>query len=161
MCPRKRLLIFCVLVSSSIRVLFGDPKMDLDRETPVLATESIPIADFFRPPLLQQPSLNLSGTHIAAIVTSGNDRHQLLVYELKTKKIETLGFPDDRDIYRVDWLNDRRLVFQLAAHKLYGVGLMAAEVGSLTQAYPLLQYHSSRLIAVPPQNRLRPLDDHD
>ena len=45
--------------------------LDLKRIAPVNDTEQIPIMDFFRPRLLQEPVLNPSGTHIAAIVTAG------------------------------------------------------------------------------------------
>ena len=88
-------------------------KLDLDRTTPVPASEPTPVMDFFRPLLLQQPALNPSGTHIAAIVTVGDDRHQLLVYDLKTQKVEQVGGVGE-DIYQVNWLNDRRLVFSLS-----------------------------------------------
>jgi len=146
-----------ILLAAATRPMAASGRLDLDRETPVPATEQIPVMDFFRPLLLQQPILNPSGTHIAAIVTAAEDHHQLLVYELKNQKIEAVSYPGDRDIYQVDWLNDKRLVFQLSARKLYGVGLMAAEVGSLSEAYPLLQYYYSSVLTIPPQDRLRPL----
>jgi acetyl esterase/lipase len=132
-------------------------KIDLARLTPVPDTERIPVQDFFRPRLLSQPVLNPSGTHIAALVTAGVDRHELLAYELKTKKAEVVRAPGDRDFFNVSWLNDRRLIFELATEKLYRVALLAAEVGSLSDSYPLVQYYSSSLLAVPPKNRLRPL----
>lgn len=155
---KKLPVVLCLfLVAAATRQMSAAGKLDLDRETPVPANEQIPVADFFRAPLLQQPKLNPSGTHIAAIVTAGTSQNQLMVYEIKTQKMEGVGYPGDRDIYEFDWLNDHRLIFQLGAQKLYGVGLMAAEVGKLTEAYALLQYCSSSLLAVPPHNRLRPL----
>jgi dipeptidyl aminopeptidase/acylaminoacyl peptidase len=132
-------------------------KLDLDRTTPVPANEPIPVMDFFRPRILQQPKLNPSGTHIAAIITAGEDRHQLLVYELKTQRIEGVAGSGVNDVYEVNWLNDKRLVFSLSARKLYGLGLLAGEVGSIADSYALLQYYGSSLVAVPPKNRLRPL----
>jgi acetyl esterase/lipase len=155
--PKASPVLLCLFALAAAPSLRATPKPDLTRETPVPSTEQIPVGDFFRPRLLQQPVLNRAGTHIAAVVTAGEDRHQLLVYELKTKKMEMVGGSGDRDIYRVEWLDDRRLVFQLGARKLYGVGLLAAEVGSLHHAYPLVQYCSSSVIAIPPGNRLRPL----
>ena len=135
----------------------GSESYDLSRTSPVPDTEPVPIVDFFRPLVLQQPQLNLSGTHIAALVTAGEDKHELMVYELETKTAERVGGSGDKDVYRFSWLNDRRLVFELGARKLYGLGLFAANVGSIGKAYPLLQYYGSRLVAVPTQNRLRPL----
>ena len=132
-------------------------KLDLDRNTPVPASEAIPLVDFFRPTLLQQPILNPSGTHIAALVTAGEDRHELLVVELKSNKLEGFSGEGDKDIFEVTWLNDQRLIFGIAAKKSAGIGLFAAEVGDLRSCYPLLQYVGSTLIAVPPQKRLRPL----
>jgi acetyl esterase/lipase len=132
-------------------------KLDLERVKPVPADQPIPVMDFFRPLVLQAPKLNPSGTHVAAIITAGEDRHLLLVYELKTQKIESVGGVGDKDIYQFDWLNDRRLVFSLSARKMFGLGLLAGDVGSLSDSYPLLQYYGSSLIAVPPKNRLHPL----
>lgn len=132
-------------------------KVDLSRVAPVPADQPIPISDFFRPAILQQPSFNPSGTHIAAIVTAAEDRHQLLVYDLAAKTTEFVSGSGDKDIYAVAWLNDTRLIFNLAARKMYGLGLMAANIGALSDAYPLLQYYGSSVIAIPPQDRLRPL----
>jgi len=143
----------CIIVSAASAA----ESLDLKRITPVPANEPIPVVDFFRPWMLQNPKLNPSGSHIAAIVTAAEDQHQLLVYGLETKKIEMAGAGGDRDIYQVYWLNDRRLVFELASRKLYGVGLLAADVGAIGDPYPLLQYYGTSLIAVPPKNRLRPL----
>ena len=87
------------------------------------------MADFFRPTLLQEPKLNPSGTHIAALVTAGEDRHELLVVELKDNKMEGFSGGGDNDIFNVSWLNDQRLIFGIAAKKTNGIGLYAAEVG--------------------------------
>lgn len=154
--PRSRWVcsLLCLAALTTVR---AGPTVDLDRETPVPATEQIPIGDFFRPSVLAEPLLNASGTHIAAIVTAGADRHQLMVYELKTKKIEGIVLPGDRDIYAVSWLTDKRVMFQVAARKMYGVALMAADIGALSSAYPLLQYYSSAVVGIPTRNRLRPL----
>jgi len=159
MCPRRNhLAAFSLLVSATAAFqLPAAEKLDLERIVPVPATEQIPVTDFFRPLLLQEPKLNPSGTHIAAIVSATAGRHELLVYELMTQKVETLGGFGDKDIYQVDWLNDHRLVFEVSARKLYGIGLLAADVGALQDAYPLLQFYFSSVLAVPPQNRLRPL----
>ena len=107
---------------------------------PVPTTEPIPIADFFRPRVLQDPTLNPSGTHIAAIITAGEDKYERFVYGLDTKKFEQLGAFADKDIYSVTWLNDRRLLFELSFEKQYGEGLFAAEVGSIGSAYPIPRY---------------------
>jgi dienelactone hydrolase len=142
-----------VLSSSS----FAAPKFDLKRVVPVPATEPIPTMDFFRPALLSEPSLNPSGTYIAAIITAGQDKHELLVYRLSDHTIETVGGSADKDVYNVNWLDDSRLIFGLSSSKLYGLGLLAAEAKNPQAAYPLLQYYGSRLISVPLKDRRFPL----
>lgn len=132
-------------------------KIDLKRTTPIPADQPIPIADFFRPLVLQEPKLNPSGTHIAAIVTASEDRHQVLVYDLKSQKIEMAGGSGDKDVYEVYWLNDNRIMLSLGAKKMYGLGLIAANIGDLDTSYALVQYYGSSVVAIPPKNRLRPL----
>lgn len=151
------LSVVSILFALSVAGLPAAEKLDLKRVTPVPANEQIPTMDFFRPRTLQEPRLNPSGTHIAAIVTTGEDRHKLLVIELRTQQGEIVGGPGDKDVFEVAWLNDRRLVFQLSSEKLYRLGLFAANAGSIKAAYPLLQYFGSELIAVPQKNSLLPL----
>lgn len=155
----KNRLPLCVsLLLAAAGALPASEKLDLERVKPVPATEPIPVMDFFRPPLLREPKMNRAGTHIAAIITAEEaGGHKLLAYDLKTQKEEIAGALGDKDIYQFYWLNDQRLVFELSARKLYGIGLFAANVGSLSDAYLLLQYYGSQLVSVPEQNRLQPL----
>jgi acetyl esterase/lipase len=132
-------------------------KPDLNRLAPVPATEPVPMMDFFRPSLLQSPALNPSGTHVAALVTVGKDRHDLLVYDMAKKEIEMLHGNGDKDIYSVTWLNDSRLIYLLADQKLYGLAMMIGTIGRLTESFPVLQYTGARMVSVPERNRLRPL----
>jgi len=145
------------LLALTTLVVSAAPKYDLARITPVPATEPIPTMDFFRPSLLSQPELNPSGTYIAAVVTAGEDKHELQVYNIADHMIEMVGGAGDRDVYDVNWLNDSRLIFGLSSRKMYGLGLLAADVGRLREAYPLLQYFSSHLVSVRLNNRLSPL----
>lgn len=153
--PQK--IVHGLFLSLIISAATAAEKFDLKRITPVPSTEQIPTMDFFRPLVLQQPVLNPSGTRVAAIVTAGEDKHQLLVYDLKSQKTEMVGGSGDKDLYQVHWLNDTKLMFSLSTRKLYGLGLLAADVGSLSSAYPLLQYYGSSLVSIPLKNRLRPL----
>jgi len=140
-----------------VAALLASGPADLNRNTPVPDDQQIPVGDFFRPALLREPKLSPSGTHIAAIVTAGEDNHLLLVYDVKTQKYEVLGQRGDTDVNEVHWLNDTRLVYQLTTQKLYGIGFFAANVGDLTGTYPILQYFGTTLIAVPRADRLSPL----
>ncbi|MGA2691665.1 MAG: alpha/beta fold hydrolase [Opitutaceae bacterium] len=130
---------------------------DLTRTTPVPADQQIPAGDFFRPALAQEPRLNRAGTEIAAVVTAGEDRHLLLVYDVATRKYGMVGGNMDYDINEVRWLSNTRLVYEVSAQKLYGIGLYAAEVGDLENTYPLLQYQGARIISVPRKDPMSPL----
>ncbi len=152
---QKYLLSFLML---SVGVIVqAESKFDLERVVPVPANEPIPTYDFFRPRILTQPELNSSGTHILARITAGEDKHLLMVYDIKTQKIESISWPGDIDIYYAKWLNDSRLIFGLSAQKLYGLGLMATNVGKFDFPYPILQYAGSSLVSIRLKNRLEPL----
>src|SRR6478735_11036988 len=79
------------LFAAVVSLGFAAENLDLERKTPVPADQPIPTQDFFRPLSLSQPVLNRAGTHIAAIVSAGEDKHMLMVYDIATAKIETLG----------------------------------------------------------------------
>ncbi|HEY5551002.1 MAG TPA: S9 family peptidase [Opitutaceae bacterium] len=132
-------------------------KVDLSRITPPPADQPIPIEDFFRPLLLQQPTMNPAGTHVAAIVAADEDQHHLLVHDLKTQKNEFFTSGKDEDIYWVSWAGDSRVIFNASSRKLYGLGLFGAEVGSIRENFPILQSYGARMIAIPPGDRTQPL----
>ncbi|MEO6005236.1 MAG: prolyl oligopeptidase family serine peptidase [Opitutus sp.] len=132
-------------------------EIKLDRRTPVPANEPIPIADFFRPSFLEDPVINPAGTHVAAIMAAGEDRHKLLVQELGTKKVEGFDAGGDNDVRTLTWLNDQRLAFHILLFKTGSAGLYATDVGRVSNPYPLLQFIGPRLIAVPQTRRTRPL----
>jgi Dipeptidyl aminopeptidases/acylaminoacyl-peptidases len=127
------------------------------RDTPPPAGKPIPIEDFFRPPLWIRPTINPAGTHIAGLVETGDDHYRLLTYELQSQKIEVLGGSGDLDIYQHLWLDDRRILFFVSTEKLYGLGLLATEVGRLRSPYSVLQYAGATLVGVPANDRTRPL----
>lgn len=137
--------------------LFAGEEIDLNRLAPVPADQPIPISDFFRPLVLQQPELNLSGSHFAAIISAGADQHELLVVERKTNQLDRLFPPSDKDINSFAWLDDQHLIFTISAKKLFNLGLFSVQIGKLGEAHPILQYYGSHLIAVRPRDRLHPL----
>ena len=129
---------------------------DLSRETPVPATEQVPIVDFFRPPILREPQLNLAGTHIAAILSAADDHSQLIVYDLKAQAFERIGANVGRDITTVTWLDSKHLIFNITRDKYSELGLFAVDLGALNDYYPLILFYG-RLIGVPPGDRLHPV----
>ena len=150
-----RLLAALALALQALRMGAGD--YDLTRTKPVPDGQQIPVGDFFRPALVQEPKLNRAGTEIAAVVTAGEDHHLLLVYDVKRRTYGMVGGNGDYDINQIRWLSDTRLVYEVSAQKLYGIGLYATNVGDLDNTYPLLQYWGARIIDVPRKDPLGPL----
>ena len=156
--PSRKLTVAIIIAGlCCVAPLQSEDLPALKRLTPVPADQQIPAADFLRPALLREPKLSPSGTHVAAIVTAGEDNHLLLVYDLASQKYDLLGQQGDLDVNDVFWLNDKRLVYQVSTQKLYGIGLFAADVGDLANTYPILQYWGTSLIAIPRSDRLSPL----
>lgn len=129
----------------------------LTRDTPVAANEQIPLVDFFRPPILEAPALNQPGTHIAAIVAEG-DTHLLMVYNLQTQQKELAsGGAGDKDIDSFAWLNDKKLIYSVSTRKLWNLGLFGADLGDISDGYPLLQYYGTSVVSIRLKDRLHPL----
>ena len=145
-----------MLCSAGIRLVARE-KLDLERIVPVPANEPIPIMDFFRQPLLQQPRMNRSGTHIAGLGTFDQDRLELVVHNLDKKKFDVLQGIGDQDIYSFSWLDDTRIIYTLSNRKLFNLGLLAVDINQLNNSCPLLQYCGATLIGIPERNRLCPL----
>lgn len=133
------------------------PKSDLERTTPVPAEQPIPVIDFFRPPLMAEPKINLSGSHIAALVTGASDKVQGLVYELKTQKTTLIGGDQNFDVSSFDWLGDQRLMHSLTFRGQGVIGLFATNLNQLTRSYSISQYENEVLVAVPRNDRVHPL----
>jgi hypothetical protein len=78
------------------------------------AQSRVPVADFFRPPLLAKPALSPNGRYLAGAVTPEGKRTQLVVIDL-----QDLGHPkqvagfNNADIYSYAWVNDQRIVFDV------------------------------------------------
>lgn len=132
-------------------------KLDLKRITPVPEGEPVPIQDFFRMPLMHSPQLNLSGSHIAAIVSTGGDHTSLMVLDRVTTKFDILSAPGERDVDALAWLDDKRLLTSLSVWKLWGQGLFAQDVGKLSSGYPLIQFTAAELVGIPRNDRTHPL----
>ena len=83
-------------------------------QQPAVAQARVPVADFFRPPLLAKPSLSPSGRYLAGAVTAEGKRTQLVVFDLENlgQPKQVAGF-DHVDIYSYQWVNDERIVFDV------------------------------------------------
>jgi dipeptidyl aminopeptidase/acylaminoacyl peptidase len=68
-------------------------------------------ADFARPPVLDDVVISPGGTHVALIVTTPQGRRVAAVRGLESDSTRVVGAFADADVFRVSWVNDRRLVF--------------------------------------------------
>jgi acetyl esterase/lipase len=159
MCIRIQILALMLTSALASQGAFGasPEKITLDRTEPVPADRPVPVMDFFRPLLLESPKLNETGTHIAALVNAGEDRHDLLISDLDKGTFEVIHGGTNKDIYSVHWLDAGRFLFEVSADKLYGLGLIAADVRRPRQGRAILQYVGARLVSIPEKDRLRPL----
>lgn len=131
-------------------------EMELDRQTPVAPDSPIPVTDFFRPVYMTRPTLNRSGTHIAAMVSGGSDRYQLMVIDRAEGTHDTISGKAHMDVLNPRWLADDRVSYLLSAEKLYGLALMVAPINRLNRSYPIYQYGGAQIIGVPQDNPMRP-----
>jgi dipeptidyl aminopeptidase/acylaminoacyl peptidase len=131
--------------------------IDLSRLTPVPADQPIPVVDFFRPPAMQDPKVNPSGTHIAALVTGDSDKVLLVVNDLKTQKTEVTGGPADINVTSLNWLTDHRLIYSLGAPARGSLGLLAVDVEKIKRSYPILQYYDEVVLNIPKDDRTHPV----
>jgi acetyl esterase/lipase len=149
--PWLRRLTPAVVFTFAMVVAVAKPKAEHERMTPVPADQPIPVGDFFRPPLFDDPELNPAGTHFAAMMTPGADQRQLVIFDLKTKKIERLG-GERRDIYGYRWQNDRQVTFRVVREKRWGEGLFIAEIGKFSQVAPVQRFNVFIPIGSPKSN---------
>jgi dipeptidyl aminopeptidase/acylaminoacyl peptidase len=153
--PRAALWLIALASAASLPLAAA---VDLSRETPVPANQQVPIVDFFRPPILWEPQLNLAGTQIGAILNTAEDHTELIVYDMQTQKFDRIGGHGQDDIATFVWLDSSRLMYSVRRKAAGGLqGWIAADVGSLNLAYPVIQFVGSYLIAVPPGDRLHPV----
>jgi len=136
------------------------PTPDLARIVPVPADQPIPIQDFFRPLLLQNPQLNDAGTHLAALVSTNKDKTTLVVHNIATPGAKPMvcSAAGDRDIYTFTWLTNDRLLFSVSEEKRFGLGAYVANIGrSGLTTYPVLESIVATLVGVPESRRTTPL----
>ncbi len=136
-------------------------RTDLARQTPVAPGEQIPVADFFRAPLLLDPQLNPAGTHFAAYCSNELDRYDLLILDLKTQKSERATAGKDKgsilDFRDYRWLNDTRILFSVTQDKFYSQGLFSLDIRRISEAVPLIGHSAFRVISVPRDTPTHPL----
>lgn len=84
----------------------------------VMAPAPLPVADFFRMPLVARPALSPSGRYLAFALTQGEARTVLAMLDLDVPgPPKPIGYFRDSDVNRIWWVNDERLVFDALDRK--------------------------------------------
>lgn len=136
---------------------FGNStELDLERQEPVPADSPIPISDFFRPVYMSGPSINLAGSHVAALVTGGSEKPQLMIIDLKKGDREVVAGRIDRQVYAHQWLGNDHIAFKISRDKRFDYGLMVARLKRLDKPYPIFQFGLSRIVGIPRDSPLKP-----
>ena len=93
----------------------------------------VPLEAFFQNAAFNGARLSPSGRYVAVGVTPKGGHTQLVVLETETMKGKAVASPQDADIYRIEWVNDDRLVFNVVAKEtpngedFLGPGLYAVQ----------------------------------
>lgn len=146
-------LLFCAALLSETSALSGSDL--IERVVPVPADEQVPIVDFFRPSHFSNPSINPSGTHVAALVPVDSHREGMVIADLVKGKFKTLHGSKDMDISKLWWMSDDRILFSVIRENLYAAGLYVATRDA--KSYVVEQYSACRVIGIPQSNPLRPV----
>ncbi len=73
----------------------------------------VPIETFFSNPLLERAELSPSGRYLAALSGAPGRRDMLVVVDLSDNKPRLVAGYTDADVFQFQWVNDKRLLFNL------------------------------------------------
>lgn len=94
------------------------PGAALPQSAPAQGAAALPAEAFFRHPSLSGAALSPSGLLVALKSSNQAGRAGLVVLDLATMALKPVASFDDADIGRFHWVNDKRLVFDVADNKL-------------------------------------------
>lgn len=149
-------LLLAAILAAPLQVM-NAAEDEADRLTPVPADQVIPVSDFFRYGRITSPSLNDSGTHVAAIISDGQDKQMLMIREVKSWETETIHGQENKDVYSYRWLTENRIMFNLSKDKLWADSMMVAKIGRKIDMYSIYLRGSTRIIGIPEGDPLEPV----
>jgi dipeptidyl aminopeptidase/acylaminoacyl peptidase len=77
------------------------------------AAEPIPVQAFFERPAISEATISPTGRHIALVAANKEGRNQLVVLDSATLKPFVAAASRNLDVARVEWVNEKRLVYSL------------------------------------------------
>jgi len=140
--PGHALRARCLATLCAFTALLSPAAQAQDARTP---GASIPAEDFFRLPQYGRAQLSPDGRYLAVVASPAGRRTQLTVIDLQNLgNSRVLVGMDDSDIHRVQWVNNQRLVFDVAqlqeatdkpiAHGLWAVDVDGGQFKQLINA---------------------------
>jgi len=138
-------------------IFCAEHKLFADSPGAAPSTDVIPVADFFRLPMLESPKINRTGTHLVWLASDKEDHQVAVLYDLKTGGSRIVMGGGDRDIYRADWLDERRVLLSQSAEKRYAEGMFVADVNDKERTYPVERNSVALLVGVPRKRPLQPV----
>lgn len=150
-------LSLCLLATCLPIAAFAEEKIDLQRSVPVPASEPIPVMDFFRAPLLSSPRLNSSGTHLAALIETGDDHSALLLCDLGTMNFTVTSAVRDRDVAWLRWLDADHVLTGLTKNRLYAEGIYVTNARDISDTIAIDAFNASALVGVPRKTPMKPI----
>lgn len=151
-------LLACVCGAGAVVPLAAGP--DLSRIAPVPADQPIPVHDFFRPRLWEQPEPNGPVSHVAALFPATADNLGLVVADLNHLEAMPLVIAQsgERTIHAFDWITADRLSFRSLAFEGTALpSVFVADVSRGLRHYPVLENMDGLLVGVPDARPGRPL----
>ena len=121
------------------------------------ATSIIPVRDFFRPLALKRPLLNSSGSRLVGIVELDDDHTAAFLIDLQTRKGSTIMAPGDRDIYDLDWLDDRHLLLSTSEEKRWADALFVVDAENPHRVDAVERDSAVELVGVPVHTPMKPI----
>lgn len=98
------------------------------------APSSVPVEAFFGARAMSEPTLSPDGSALAVLVRNKNGRRQLAIVDTQDLlKVKIAASFSDNDVAEVQWVSDKRLVFELrqeelaASQQRNGSGLVAVD----------------------------------
>ncbi len=148
---------FVLFLAPTLTILSAAEKTDLERITPVAANEVIPIGDFFRPSLFSHPTLNPSGTKLAALVETGDDSTAMQVFDLRKMQSHVLKGRGNHEIDSFAWLDQDHLLSSMISEKHIAEGVFVTNAADMSDHYAILTSSVTKLIGVPRETPMKPL----
>jgi len=126
------------------------------RRSATLATV-IPIRNFFRPPSFERPQVNPCGSQLAAFVELEDNHTAALLVDLKSGKKITIKVGADRDIDRIDWLDNRYLLLWSSQSKVWADALFVVDTENPDQVHAIERNSVVKLVGIPTHSPMKPV----